>query len=30
MLDNNKTIKDFDPDLWSSIESELNRQEDHI
>ena len=30
MFDNNKTLKDFDPDLWSSIDKEKNRQEDHI
>ena len=30
MFDNNKTLKDFDPDLWSSIDKEKTRQEDHI
>ena len=30
MFDNNKTLKDFDPDLWSSIDNEKTRQEDHI
>jgi glycine hydroxymethyltransferase len=30
MFDNSKTIKDFDPELWSSIENEMIRQEDHI
>jgi glycine hydroxymethyltransferase len=30
MFDNSKTIKEFDPELWSSIENEMIRQEDHI
>ena len=30
MFDNTKTIKDFDPELWSSIDNEMARQEDHI
>ena len=30
MFDNSKTIKEFDPELWSSIENEIIRQEDHI
>ena len=30
MFDNSKTIKEFDPELWSSIENEMTRQEDHI
>ena len=30
MFDNSKTIKEFDPELWSSIENETIRQEDHI
>ena len=27
---NNKSIEDFDPDLWQSIAGELKRQEEHI
>jgi glycine hydroxymethyltransferase len=30
MLKNNLSIKDFDPDLWSAIDNEVQRQEDHI
>ena len=30
MFSDNKSIKDYDPDLWKAIEGELNRQEDHI
>jgi len=30
MFNNDKAIKDFDPELWSSIEKEKIRQEDHI
>ena len=30
MFDKSKTIKEFDPELWSSIENEMIRQEDHI
>ena len=30
MFENSKTIKEFDPELWSSIENEMIRQEDHI
>ena len=30
MFDITKNLKDFDPDLWSSIENEKIRQEDHI
>ena len=28
MFDNDKTLKDFDPDLWSAIDNEKTRQED--
>ena len=30
MLSNNQPIKDYDPELWESLEGELNRQEEHI
>tara|TARA_B100001245_G_C22868213_1_gene417560 strand:- start:285 stop:1547 length:1263 start_codon:yes stop_codon:yes gene_type:complete len=30
MLSNNQPIKDYDPELWKSLEGELNRQEEHI
>jgi len=30
MFSDNKSIKDYDLDLWKAIEGELNRQEDHI
>ena len=30
MFKNNQSIKDFDPDLWGAISSEVQRQEDHI
>ena len=30
MFNNDKTIQDFDPELWSSIKNEMIRQEDHI
>ena len=30
MFNNDKAIKDFDPELWSSIENEKTRQEGHI
>ena len=30
MFSDNKSIKDYEPDLWKAIEGELNRQEDHI
>ena len=30
MFKSNQSIKDFDPDLWGAISSEVQRQEDHI
>jgi|TARA_B110000444_G_scaffold50127_1_gene46076 glycine hydroxymethyltransferase len=30
MFDKNQTIKNFDPEIWASIESESKRQEEHI
>jgi glycine hydroxymethyltransferase len=30
MFKSNQYIKDFDPDLWAAISSEVQRQEDHI
>jgi len=30
MFNSNQSIKDFDPDLWGAISSEVQRQEDHI
>ena len=30
MLSNNQSIKDYDPELWISLEGEITRQEDHI
>ena len=30
MFDKNQTIADFDPDIWTSIEHERRRQEEHI
>ena len=30
MFKNSQSIKDFDPDLWGAISSEVQRQEDHI
>jgi len=30
MFDKNQTIADFDPDIWTSIEHEGRRQEEHI
>ena len=30
MISDSKSIKDYDPELWKSIEQESKRQEDHI
>ena len=30
MFDKDQTIKNFDPEIWSSIQSESQRQEEHI
>ena len=30
MFSNSQSIKDYDPDLWKSLDGEMNRQEDHI
>ena len=30
MFDKNQTVADFDPEIWSSIENESRRQEEHI
>ena len=30
MFKSNQSLKDFDPDLWGAISSEVQRQEDHI
>ncbi|MBT3566027.1 MAG: hypothetical protein HN492_00930, partial [Porticoccus sp.] len=30
MFDKDQTIENFDPEIWSSIQSESQRQEEHI